>query len=101
MDWEHLMWRLLVPAYWFQNYPTCPAWSENLSEALDRVEVDGAEFRKMSFERHMIDGVEVWTENYPYAFGLLESNGFPFSSRRLPTIPIRRRLRRMVTELSQ
>lgn len=57
-------WYRLIPKYWLQNYPTSWEWDALLNDILDTAEVVIPGYHTTT-----IDGVEIWTENWPYAYG--------------------------------
>lgn len=84
-------WRRLLPWYWIQNDPTCMVWDARLNALLD----GGSKIEIISDYRCMIDGVQIWTANYPYAYGSparLAGNTYNM----LPTVKTRIKLRRAV-----
>jgi hypothetical protein len=55
---------LFKPSFWQSNTGVSLAWDMELNLILDNV-------KEISFNTHTtkIDGVEIWTSNYPYAYG--------------------------------
>ena len=78
-DW----WRLL-PRYWGQNYPTCREWDAVLNGLLDAFDP------APGMHTANLGGIEVWTQNWPYAYG---SQYSPLKSELLPMVRTRKRLR--------
>lgn len=82
-------WYRLLPRYWFQNYDTNWEWDQVLNEVLDsEPEV------KVNYCTTKLGSIEVWTENYPYAYGRLYKNMDAFNF--LPSVKTRKRLRRYI-----
>lgn len=83
---KRIDWQRLIPRYWLQNCKTDWDWDEILNDLLDRNEV------RPSGRVTMIGTVEVWTSNYPYAYGSCHNpkNGG------LPSVSTRKRLRAIV-----
>ncbi|MEW9855882.1 hypothetical protein [Novosphingobium sp. M1R2S20] len=81
-------WYRLLPTYSTQNSPTCEKWDRLLNDLLDMedpVMING--------NRCTICGFEVWTGNWPYAYGSL---GWPPAP--LPRVATRKRLRKALGE---
>lgn len=56
----------MLPMYWFSNTHINPMWDKNINDYLDNTETI------FEVNRHttLIDGkIEIWTSNYPYAYG--------------------------------
>lgn len=79
-------WKRLLPKYWFQQGPTDWDWDTILNEILDT-----ADKVKVGNHTANIDGVDIWTSNWPYAYG----NCYSYSSG-LPSIKTRHRLRKLI-----
>ena len=86
IDWQ----RLFKPYYWNQNYQTCWEWDALLNDILDK-----AEKVEKTLHRTNIDGVELWTDNWPYAYGrpILSYRG---TVNVLPSVKTRKRLRNIL-----
>lgn len=77
-------WGRLHPRFWLQSYPTDWEWDALLNELLD------AELPIVkSYYTVKIGAVDIWTGNYPYAFG----QPYSPSVRVLPSTATRKRLR--------
>lgn len=73
---------LLQPKCWVRNYSTSKFWDMRLSYMLDH----NPEIIKVGKHTHIINGIEIWTENYPYCYGERYSNMlFPKETKRLPS----------------
>lgn len=58
------------PAFWMGEGKVCKKWDVELNALLDyHEETNGAETRNEANYILHINGVEVWIENYPYAYG--------------------------------
>lgn len=79
--------RLIRPAFWIQNHRTSYQWDALLNQLLDSSPEIKRGFTGCT---HFINGVEIWTENYPYAFG------GPRFSRLIPRPKTRVRLREVI-----
>lgn len=55
---------LFMPDFWIMNKEYSKEWDKYLNELIDT-----GVFERISEYRHLIGGVDVWTSNYPYAFG--------------------------------
>jgi hypothetical protein len=64
----NLGFRIINPVFWIQNEPTCWRYDHHLRQALNdpdcNIEIIDSYTAK-------INGVQVWINNYPYAFGNL------------------------------
>lgn len=78
-------WKRLLPKYWYQNSPTDWDWDATLNDILDR-----AKRIEVNTFTTTIDGVTIWTSNWPYAYGAFYHHG---SNEGLPSIKTRHRLR--------
>jgi len=76
-------WMRLWPKYWQQNYSTSMEWDGHLNRLLDKGPVEIIDRYTAS-----IAGVEVWIENWPYAYG----RPYPMTGI-MPTVATRKRLR--------
>ena len=84
-------WYRLLPWYWFQSYPTSWEWDALLNEILDkRTNVTVSNYTTT------IDGVEIWTANYPYAYGSPRN-----TKKFLPSVKTRKRLKKFVERLKK
>jgi len=81
-------WKRLLPKYWYQNSPTDWEWDAILNDILDK-----AKEVKLSTYTTEIDGVTIWTSNWPYAYGALYHHG---SNEGVPSIKTRHRLKNLV-----
>jgi hypothetical protein len=82
MDWQRL-----IPGFWLQNYKTDLDWDRALNKALDADNIN-----VVSSCTVMVNGIPVWIENWPYAYGSLYSSGCNF----LPKVATRKRLRKAI-----
>jgi hypothetical protein len=85
MDWGRL-----IPGYWVQNYPTDLEWDKALNTLMD----EAKEVHLKSSYRTEIDGVVIWTHNYPYAYG----HCYGRFVTGLPKVKTRKRLRQFIFE---
>ena len=76
-------WYRLLPQYWHQDSPTHWEWDKLLNEILDDVKSV-----KVGLHTANLDGVEIWTSNWPYAYGTLYSH-----SSGIPSVKTRKRLK--------
>lgn len=76
----------LLPIYWTQNTKTSDVWDKHLNHLLDTVGVTS-----VGYFTCKIGDVEVWIENWPYAYGSLYGGGSG-----LPKVKTRKRLREAV-----
>jgi hypothetical protein len=85
IDWE----RVFKPLYWSQLYPTCWEWDALLNEILDKAE----KIENRTYTAN-IDGVEIWTSNWAYAYGspYVRMNKTDV----LPSVKTRKRLKKVV-----
>jgi hypothetical protein len=83
-------WYRFIPKYWFQNYKVSWKWDSTLNDILDN-----AEEVVFSYHTTTIDGVEIWTENWPYAYGHPYNRG-PVNF--LPSVKTRLRLKKFVED---
>lgn len=81
-------WKRLLPKYWYQNSPTDWEWDAILNDILDN-----AKEVKLSTHITEIDGVTIWTSNWPYSYGTLYYKGL---YQGLPSIKTRHRLKNLV-----
>lgn len=81
-------WQRLLPMYWYQEGPTDWDWDATLNEILDNAKEVG-----LSTYTTTIDGVRIWTSNWPYAYGSFYHNG---SNEGVPSIKTRHRLRKLI-----
>lgn len=83
-------WYRVLPQYMFQEFHTDWVWDELLNDILDNVE-------NIQTHAHStkLDKVEVWTSNWPYAYGsaynITRVSG-------LPSVKTRKRLKSVVEE---
>jgi hypothetical protein len=84
MDWGRL-----IPGYWVQNYPTDLEWDAVLNTIMDE-----AKEVHLSAYTTKIDGIVIWTHNYPYAYGRCYS----IRETGVPKVKTRKRLRKFVFE---
>ena len=61
-DW---LWVACRPSFWVSNYPTSDALSVFINDALDK----GCKPERVSSHTHRLNGLFLWTVNYPYAYG--------------------------------
>lgn len=61
---------LLTPSCWIRNYPTSRVLSDKINKALDAglLPTVDAGYLGRSYTVKL-DGLELWIENYPYAYG--------------------------------
>ena len=79
--------RLIRPSFWIQNHRTDYKYDEILNELLDNHEII-----IRSNNTIILNGLVVWTSNYPYAYGI------PYDKEDiLPRPRTRVRLQHMVT----
>lgn len=83
----------LLPRYWIQNYPTNMEWDAMLNDLMDRYPPTDRGDYTVTF-----GPVEVWIENWPYAYGRIDR---PTHVDLLPTVKTRKRLRRLVGRKSE
>lgn len=76
----------LLPKYWYQHSPTDWDWDTILNDILDR-----AKRIEVNTFTTTIDGVTIWTRNWPYAYGAFYRHGSIEGG--LPSIKTRHRLR--------
>lgn len=81
-------WKRLLPKYWYQNSPTDWDWDATLNDILDN-----AKNIEVSAFTTTIDGVPIWTSNWPNAYGAFYHHG---SIEGVPSIKTRHRLRKLV-----
>ena len=83
-------WYRLLPQYWYSYTPTDWEWDKLLNEILDEV-------KSVKVGRHTsnLDGVEIWTSNWPYAYGSLHNFG---DASGLPSVKTRKRLKAVTDE---
>ncbi len=81
-------WYRLLPQYQYQQSPTDWEWDALLNDILNN-----AKQVKLSTHTAEIDGVTIWTSNWPYAYGAFYHHG---NSEGLPSIKTRHRLRALV-----
>lgn len=84
-------WYRILPQYWFQHLSTDWTWDELLNDILDKVENIQVETYTTK-----LDGIEVWTSNWPYAYGTWYNQRAEAS--RMPSVNTRKRLKRVVEE---
>ena len=82
-------WHRLLPGYWYQDSPTDWEWDKLLNEILDDVKSVKIGLHHTS----NLDGVEIWTSNWPYAYGALYGH-----SSGLPSVKTRKRLKAAIEE---
>lgn len=83
-------WYRLLPGYWYQHSPTDWEWDKILNESLD--ELKSIKIRPYTAT---LDGVEVWTSNWPYAYGTWYSYG---DLSGMPSVKTRKRLRTVINK---
>jgi len=93
-DIKEFLAKLFQPEFWMQNHPTSAEWDRELNDMLDNHSV----VIKSNFVCE-IDGVEIWIQNYPYAFG--SPQALSHYRRVLPKIATRKRLLAAVGEASE
>lgn len=81
-------WKRLLPKYWYQQGPTDWEWDAILNDILDN-----AKQVKLCTYSAEIDGVPIWTSNWPYAYGYFYHRG---STEGVPSIKTRHRLRDLI-----
>ena len=81
-------WYRLLPQYRHQDSTTDWEWDKLLNEILDDVK-----FIKLDVYTSKLDGVEIWTSNWPYAYGALYGH-----SSGLPSVKTRKRLKAAIEE---
>lgn len=91
---EVLIWlRSLTPPYWIRNHSTNKALDKWILAALK-----SPRFRKISERRVVLNGVELWVSNYPYAYGYMpDFEGFGMPSRRT-TIKLKKAVEEHIIE---
>ena len=77
------------PSFWMQNGLTCKVWDKRLNKLMDEAKV----VTRTSEYSVSIDGVPIWTGNYPYAYGNMYCG-----SRLLPKCRTRERLQRFIDQ---
>ena len=82
MDWQRF-----IPGFWMQNCPTSLEWDEALNTALDANKIT-----KISQHTVCVNGMLVWTSNWPYAYGSPHSPEVSI----LPKVSTRKRLMKAV-----
>lgn len=83
--------RYLIPAYWYQNYPTIMEWDKKLNDLIDA----GAPISNASVYSIKLGDVRIWTGNWPYAYG--HPYGTPVDEM-LATVRTRKRLRSYIIQ---
>lgn len=90
---------IVRPAFWLSSGKVCKKWDAELNALLDHHEqTNGAETLNESNYIMHIKGVEVWIENYPYAYGRQWNSRafYPNVNSVLPRRTTRIRLRKLV-----
>lgn len=91
---SELIFRLIRPSFWLQNYPTNYDWSDLVEQLIDaNAVITYIDEYKVMFN----DDVAIWISNYPYAYG------HPYYIRgingsQLPTARVRAKLRRYIAK---
>jgi hypothetical protein len=85
-------WYRFIPKYWFQNHKVNWKWDADLNNILDT-----AEEVVLGLHTTTIDGVQIWTGNWPYCYGN------PYTPRGgaadfLPSVKTRIRLEKFVED---
>lgn len=86
---------ILSPTHWISVYPTNKVWDKKLQTLLEN-----PQFEFVSAGRISLNGIQIWIENYPYAYGskCIET-GYTFNKiNLLPTRKTRIRLRKAVND---
>lgn len=86
MDWQKL-----IPRFWMQTRPTDLEWDAQLNAALDYFPVTD-----LSEHTCRVGPFEVWTRNWPYAYGRLYSLNGKYSNSGVPLVRTRKRLRKAI-----
>ena len=60
---------LTDPRFWHRNYPIDDDWDRALAAAMFLVEHDARPLEILNAFEVRIAGLDVWVENWPYAFG--------------------------------
>ena len=56
---------ILNPRFWLMNYPYNKRWDAAVNKALD-----SGDIKYVNKFQSIINGIAIWTENYPYGYGL-------------------------------
>lgn len=64
-EFRDRLFRILRPNFWFQNYPTCDNYSNEIENLIDNY----ADVEVLDEFTAKIGGKKIWIENYPYAYG--------------------------------
>lgn len=63
---------LFMPSFWIMSEKYCSKWDKEVNEALDNVTiVNGTKYDAT----RSINGLSIWTKNYPYGYGTSCFNG--------------------------
>lgn len=84
------LFRIFRPRFWIQIYPTSDALSKRIEAAID----SQATVTTRGCSAVMIDGMELWTANYPYAYG----EPMNFETGVLPSARVRKKLHNYIIE---
>ena len=79
-----------LPPFWYQQRKTCMAWDRALNRALDMGITAVGRYDAQ------VGPFEVWTSNYPYAFGYNCTDALEV----IPRVWTRLRLRRAIQEFN-
>lgn len=82
-------WQRLWPIYWMQNYPT-----NRVRDGMINREMNNHPITIIDKYTVKIGRLEVWIENWPYAYGRPANPSFPL----MPTVKTRKRLRKAANE---
>lgn len=91
------------PSFWMGHGKVCKKWDAELNALLDHHETTNGEYSRRDDEYTFhINGVDVWVENYPYAYGRRWMTGayYPNASHAMPRRSTRLRLRKLVKKHS-
>lgn len=89
-------WQRLWPRYWLQNQRTDWEWDAILNRLLDEYPVTFATYESELTAK--VGPVEVWTGNFPYAYG---SAYRPNAGDGLPSVATRKRLKGLVPKVDR
>lgn len=93
-DWH----RLFTPTAWVQLYPVNWDYDKTINDLLDNIS-----YIKKEYCVTRINGIPIWTENWPYAYG--RTYGFRKGSSptdfQLPSIKTRKRLRKIIRDYKE
>lgn len=83
---------VLHPRGWIQSDPTCLVWDKVLLDLINNP-------KNVNLGKYItiVDGVGIWTSNFPYAYGRCRSDDF-YPTDFLPTLHTRYILRKKINE---